>query len=235
MKTIAFIFTLSLFQQLLAQTDTTYYTQDEFSVSLTADSCHIYKQSTSSPFNQYLVLGNPAYLCDRIYYKQGKKFDRKKSTAFGFIYVQYDSTERVRVQQVENTLYPLSLKLEITDAGRIFFSSVQSDFITRYFTLPNGSLEKVIADFTTSDEQVRKQLGDLIRTYSHQTAFLQWQQKNTQQLIEYAIYFLKTGMVERYGHYYYPSGKLGTPRKIGTWVEYQPMCDCYKEKTYFVK
>jgi hypothetical protein len=76
-----------------SQIDTTYYFDGDYSVSLIQDSCALKSKPTNYPFNGFVALGDPLFLCDRIYFKKGIKHDQKNRSAlvtYTFNLIQQD-------------------------------------------------------------------------------------------------------------------------------------------------
>lgn len=126
-----------------SQIDTTYYFDGDYSVSLTKDSCAVKSKPAGYPFNGVVALGNPLFLCDRIYFKKGVKFDQKKSFDFGFIYLQFDSTGLVRQHEFYDHIHHTHLKLNINDQGQVFGSNVKSFRYTNYLLFNNGRFQEI--------------------------------------------------------------------------------------------
>ena len=77
MKIHLLVITLFFSVTAFAQLDTTHYFDGDYSLSLSQDSCASKSKPASYPFNGIVALGNPLFLCDRIYFKKGVKFDQK--------------------------------------------------------------------------------------------------------------------------------------------------------------
>ena len=212
------------------QIDTVYYTPNEYSISLTKDSCNTSINSNHSNIKKYLVLGSPDEICDRTYYKNGFVYDRKRTWNFGYAYAQYDTSGMVRKHYVKNNLLQYTLVLEITSRGQVFFSHVEAKEPTNYFLQPDGRFEKITTNLNhPKDGVLTKQVRSLINRYGPNS-------KSTQMAylpLQYAIHFLRNGMIESAGYYYTTPGNKQV--KIGVWSQYNIFCDCYEEREYFVK
>lgn len=208
----------------VGQVDTVYYTPNEFSISLTKDSCN-----TSFNTKKYLALGSPDEICNRAYYKNGFVYDRKKTWNFGYAYAQYDTTGMVRKHYVKNNLLQYTLVLEITNRGQVFFSHVEAKEPTNYFLQPDGRFEKITTTLNQpKDSALKNQLRNMLLKYGSPI-----RPTATFFSLQFTIHFLRSGMIENAGYYYTtPNNKQV---KIGVWTQYNMFCDCYEEKEYFVK
>ena len=216
-----------------SQVDTTYYFDGDYSVSLTKDSCAIKSKPTGYPYEGLVALGSPFYLCDRIYFKKGVKYDQKKSFDFGFIYLQFDSTGLVRQHEFYDHIHQTHLKLNINDQGQVFWSNVKSFHYTNYLLFNNGRFQEINTTLTNNNDSASVSILSTLKKHTNNSIINQWLNPNTNVKINFVVTFLPGGLINNFGYVYVLPNKPQI--RFGKWTSYSFFCDCYQTKEYYSK
>lgn len=216
-----------------SQVDTTYYFDGDYSVSLTNDSCAIKSKPAGYPFNGVVALGNPLFLCDRIYFKKGVKFDQKKSFDFGFIYLQFDSTGLVRQHEFYDYIHQTHLNINISNIGHVFWSNFKSNHYTNYLLFNNGRFQEINTTLTNNNDSASVSILSILKKYTNNSIANQWLNPNTNVKINFVVTFLPGGLINNFGYVYVLPNKPQI--RFGKWTTYNLFCDCYQTKEYYNK
>lgn len=161
-----------------------------------------------------VALGRAEDIGDRMYFKNGIAVDCKKSFNFGFLYLQYDSLGRIRHHQFWHQELQTKLAIKLTDSGRVFWTETLTPFPTSYLLQHNGAFEQITISIKDSFNFLKRYIGN-----KRKDAHTMWQ---------YRITFLRSGMPEQFG-FISPNNE-----RIGEWYIYNPLCNCYQNKEYFI-
>jgi len=216
-----------------SQIDTTYYFDGDYSMSLIQDSCALKSKPTNYPFNGFVALGDPLFLCDRIYFKKGIKHDQKKSFGFGYIYLQFDSTGLVRQHELYDHVHQTHLKLKINDQGKVFCSNVKSFYYTNYLMFNNGRFQEINTTLTNNNDTASVSILAILKKYTNTSFANQWLKPNTNVKINFMVTFLPGGLINNFGYVYALPNKPQI--RFGKWTTYNLFCDCYQTKEYYSK
>ena len=216
-----------------SQVDTTYYFDDDYSVSLTKDSCAVKSKPANYPYEGLVALGSPFYLCDRIYFKKGVKYDQKKTFDFGFIYLQFDSTGLVRQHEFYDNIHHTHLKLNINDQGQVFWSNVKSFHYTNYLLFNNGRYKEINTSLTNNNDSASVSTLAILKKHTNNSIVNQWLNPNANVKINFVVTFLPGGLINNFGYVYVLPNKPQI--RFGNWTSYNLFCDCYQTKEYYSK
>ncbi len=208
------ILVISCLQPVYAQTDTLMLSSNDFIIKRKIDSCTSIRPIAVSAVNYWQGLGEPEFLCDRRYFKEGKLFDEKKSFPFGYIYLQYDSTGNIRHQELSITGAKGKLVVELTNAKKAFWFLNTMKLPSNYFLLEDNQLFQLV-NVTWHDS-----IPPTLKPYLTNS-------KN--QMFKWSISFLRTGMPDEFGHWVWWKGNY---RRVGVWVYYQVLERNYNIKIY---
>jgi hypothetical protein len=226
---IAILFSATVFAQL----DTTYYFDGDFSLSINQDSCALKSKPANYHFNGIVALGNPLFLCDRIYFKKGVKFDQKKSFDFGFIYLQFDTTGLVRQHEFYDHIHQTHLNINISNIGHVFWSNFKSIHYTNYLLFNNGRFQEINTTLTNNKDSASVSILSILKKYTNNSIVNQWLNLNTNLKINFVVTFLPGGLINNFGYVYVLPNKPQI--RFGKWTTYNLYCDCYQTKEYFSK
>lgn len=233
MKIHLLVFAILFSATAFAQLDTTYYFDGDYSISLTQDSCTIKSKQANYPFNGFVALGNPLFLCDRIYFKKGIKYDQKKSFDFGYMYLQFDSNGMVRQHEFYDHIHQTHLYINISDKGQVFGSNLKSKHYTNYFLFNNGRFQEINTTLTNNNDTASVSILALVKKYTNTTIVNQWLSPNFNVKINFVVTFLPGGLINTFGYIYALPNKPHI--RFGKWTTYNLFCDCYQTKEYFIK
>ena len=226
---IAILFSATAFAQL----DTTYYYDGDYSVSLTQDSCATKLKPANYPINGVVILGNPLFLCDRIYFKKGVKFDQKKSFDFGFIYLQFDTTGMVRLHEYYNHQLNTHLSININKDGSVFWGNFKSKNYTNYLLFNIGRFQEINTTLTNNNDSASVSILSTLKKYTNNSIVNHWLNPNTNVKINFVVSFLPGGLINNFGYVYVLPNKPQI--RFGKWTSYNLFCDCYQTKEYYSK
>jgi hypothetical protein len=226
------VFAILFSANAFAQLDTTYYFDGDYSIGLTQDSCAIKSKLAKYPFNGFVALGNPLFLCDRIYFKKGLKHDQKKSFDFGYLYLQFDSNGMVRQHEFYDHVHQTHLKLNTNNQGQVFWSDVKSFYYTNYFLFNNGRFQEINTTLTNNDKASVSILA-IVKKHTNTSIVNQWLNPNSNVKINFVVTFLPGGLINNFGYVYALPNKPQI--RFGKWTSYNLFCDCYQTKEYYIK
>jgi hypothetical protein len=233
MKICLLLIGLLLSTLAFSQVDTTYYFDGDYSVSLIEDSCAIKSTPPGYPFNGIVSLGNPLFLCDRIYFKKGVKFDQKKSFDFGFIYIQFDSSGLVRQHEFYDHIHQTHLNINISNTGHVFWSNFRSKHYTNYLLFNNGRFQEINTTLNHNNDSASVSILSILKKYTNTSLAKQWLNPNTNVKINFVVTFLPGGLINNFGYVYALPNKHQI--RFGKWTTYNLFCDCYQTKEYYRK
>lgn len=216
-----------------SQVDTTYYFDGDYSVSLTKDSCASKSKPTNYPFEGLVALGNPFYLCDRIYFKKGTKFDQKKSFDFGFVYLQFDTTGLVRLHEYYNHQLNTHLSVNINNNGSVFWGNFKAKNYTNYLLYNNGRFQEITTTLTNNNDSMSNEISSDLKKYTNAQITNQWLNPKNNMKVNFVVTFLPGGLLNNAGYQVNQAGKPAV--RFGKWISYNLFCDCYQIKEYYSK
>jgi hypothetical protein len=216
-----------------SQVDTTFYFDGDYSVSLIKDSCTLKSKPINYPYIGFVALGNSLFLCDRIYFKRGVKYDQKKSFDFGYIYLQFDSTGLVRLHEYYNQQLNTHLSININNNGSVFWGNFKAKNYTNYLLYNNGRFQEINTTLTNNNDSLSNELYTNLKKYTNAQIANQWLNPKNNMKVNFVVTFLPGGLLNNAGYQLTQSGKPTI--RFGKWMIYNLFCDCYQTKEYFSK
>ena len=231
MKIHLLVITLFFSVTAFAQLDTTHYFDGDYSLSLSQDSCASKSKPASYPFNGIVALGNPLFLCDRIYFKKGVKFDQKKSFDFGFIYLQFDTTGMVRLHEYYNHQLNSHLSININNNGSVFWGNFKTKNYTSYLLYNNGRFQEINTTLTNINDSLSNEIFLKLKKYTNAQITYHWLNPKTSFKVNFVVTFLPGSLLNNAGYLYSQTGRPAV--RFGKWTEYNMFCDCYQTKEFY--
>ncbi|MBP9688851.1 MAG: hypothetical protein KBE91_04515 [Bacteroidia bacterium] len=218
---------------LYAQTDTIFYNDGDYSISTQKDSCNATVPFGDKNLSKFVALGSPRALCDRVYFKKGKKYDQKKSYKFGYVYLQFDTNTILRQHILTVDILQTYMAINITDSSKVFWSNFKSPFYTQFWLFENSRFKEVNITVNSNNDSLSSKIFTIINKNSNTKLANQWLNAYGGVTLTYTITFLPSGLINNYGYLLTIGNK--PPVRIGKWADYNLFCDCYYEKEYYIK